>query len=278
MTPARSKPTGVQAQGWKGRLNLEFETAGNRTVVRRTHSGPISMQRTLYPESDVAHVYMLHPPGGVVGGDSLQVNVSCQSGAAGLMTTPGANKFYRSAGDTAHVSQMLNILGGSIEWFPQENIFFNDSRAALFTKINVQKQASVAWWEVNCFGRGAGADRFERGSIETVFELCREQKLLLRERLHIDGKSSIQSAPGLRGNTVTATLVLTPIEKESVEIARNLLSGLTEFVASWFDNLLIIRFLGQSSEVAKQGLSSVWSELRMALNGRKPVYPRIWHT
>ncbi len=54
--------------GWKANLSLEFKATALRTVIsKREHKGPLAIQRPFYPEDDVCHVYLLHPPGGVVG-------------------------------------------------------------------------------------------------------------------------------------------------------------------------------------------------------------------
>jgi len=104
---------------WNAAIELEFLSGPKRTFVKRKHVGPLGMQRALYPENDVCHVYLLHPPGGVVGGDSLNVQTNSHEGSYGFVTTPGATKFYRSVGETAHVNQTLHVGSGNLEWFPQ---------------------------------------------------------------------------------------------------------------------------------------------------------------
>src|SRR3954471_15398906 len=85
--------------GWEASLDLEFATQGTRTfLARRASVGPLVVQRPFYPEGDVCHVYVVHPPGGVVGGDRLDLNIRARSGAHALITTPAATKFYRSDG------------------------------------------------------------------------------------------------------------------------------------------------------------------------------------
>jgi len=114
--PTALKELPATQSSWAATLNCRFESAGSRTVVRREHTAPLSIQRPFSPEAEVAHVYLLHPPGGVVGGDQLSINATCDNNAAGLITTPGANKFYRSNGQVAKVAQHLEIQGGSLEW------------------------------------------------------------------------------------------------------------------------------------------------------------------
>ena len=84
--------------GWVARLALRFEQRAGRTVLaHRSHEGPLAVQKPFYPEGDVCHVYLLHPPGGVVGGDRLTIEIEVASDAHAVITTPAAGKFYRSA-------------------------------------------------------------------------------------------------------------------------------------------------------------------------------------
>lgn len=61
--------------GWLAEIFLRYEL--KRGVTRLTdkqHIGPLMVQRPFYPEQGIAHTYLLHPPGGVVGGiNSLSI-------------------------------------------------------------------------------------------------------------------------------------------------------------------------------------------------------------
>ena len=70
---------------WDAALDLGFEARRGRTVLtRRERSGPLAVQNVLYPEGDAAHVVVLHPPGGMVGGDQLRIAFECDAGAVAL--------------------------------------------------------------------------------------------------------------------------------------------------------------------------------------------------
>ena len=118
--------TDHQKIGWSANLSLGFQLIEDKTVLaHRARKGPLAVQRPFYPEGGTCHVYLLHPPGGVVGGDSIIINAKVGNQAEALVTTPGATKFYRSAGSIAFQNQNLSISkDGCFEWFPQENIFF----------------------------------------------------------------------------------------------------------------------------------------------------------
>jgi len=122
---------------WQADLALDFAPrAGKTRLIASQRRGPLTVQRAFYPEGNVNHTYLLHPPGGVVGGDELNININVQGGGQVLLTTPGATKFYRSAGPQALVKQSLHIAdGATLEWMPLESIFFPATNAAIKQKF-----------------------------------------------------------------------------------------------------------------------------------------------
>lgn len=268
----------TSSKHWNARLDISLEKGPDRTIVRRNHTGPLAIQRPYYPEGMPAHVYLLHPPGGVVAHDNLQINVSCEAGSHGLVSTPGATKFYRSDSGLARAFQSIKCNRGSLEWFPQENIFFNGCLAQLQTRLNLSGASSLAWWEINCFGRPQGKAPFETGSVENTMELTIDSNLVLRDRLVVNEDHPVSTSCGLRGNNVVGTLLLTPLHAEAIESARSILMDKDAFSATTFNSVLIIRYLGDSSEEAKSGFIKVWSGLRRSLNGTTAMMPRIWAT
>ena len=171
--------------GWRGHLALQFSAEEGRTVLsRRMRSGPLSVQRPFYPERGGMHVYILHPPGGVVGGDILEIEADVGDGAEVLMTTPGAAKLYRSAGGTAGIRNTLEV-SGNLEWMPQENIFFNGAHVRQRTHVALAADAGFIGWEIHCLGRIACGEQFDRGSLDLGINIVRDGHPLLVERLRI---------------------------------------------------------------------------------------------
>ena len=104
---------------WQARLALQFERRDARTVlVRRAHEGPLVVQKPLYPEGDgVCQCIIIHPPGGIAGGDRLDLDIEAGAGAFTQLTTPGAAKWYRAGGHEASANTRIRAGPGAVvEW------------------------------------------------------------------------------------------------------------------------------------------------------------------
>jgi urease accessory protein len=269
--------------GWEAQLELGFEARAGRTVlVRRTHRGPLVVQRPFYPEGGVCHVYLLHPPGGVVGGDQLTVNANVESGGQALITTPAAGKFYRSCGPTATLRQLLRVQSGSaLEWLPQETILFAGCQLNMATRVELAADARFIGWEVLCLGRPAANESYSTGACRQRFELWRDGEPILVERALLQGESPMLAAPwGLAGRSVTGTMVATSAGKVQLELVREAVHGRDDdlFSATLLGDVLLCRFLGRQAEAARECFAAAWTAIRPSLLQRQACVPRIWNT
>jgi len=268
---------------WKARLSLVFGIKNQRTILKnREHFGPLVVQRPFYPEGPVCHVYLIHPPGGVVGGDKLSINVELQPGSHTLITTPSAGKFYRSDDLKGSQTQQLKVAKDSLlEWFPQENIFFNACKSEIKTEIKLESNALFCGWEINCLGRPAASEKFMQGSITQKINIYRDDRPVFLERTELHGDSELlYSAAGLKSHVVLATFIATGIDKKTADELQEKWHERTErdFSISLINDVLVCRFLGDCAEFAKQGFTEIWTAVRMKQKKLNPCKPRIWST
>jgi urease accessory protein len=265
------------AAPWKAELALRFERAGGRSVLAaRRHDGPLVVQKPLYPEGEaVCHAIVVHPPAGIAGGDELELSLDAGRGAHALLTTPGAGKWYRSAGPRAR--QRLDFAvapGACLEWLPQETIVFDGALAALESEVRLARDARYVGWEILCLGRTGSGERFSRGEIRLDNRLYLDGKLAWLERGRVEGGGALLDSPaGLRSQPVCATLLAAGAQFDLA--ACRAIEGLA---VTQLSGVLVARHLGDSSERAKQLLARLWAVLRPALAGREAVEPRIWRT
>ncbi|WP_250667740.1 urease accessory protein UreD, partial [Escherichia coli] len=142
-------------KGWQATLDLRFQQAGGKTVLASAqHVGPLTVQRPFYPEEETCHLYLLHPPGGIVGGDELTISAHLDPGCHTLITMPGASKFYRSSGAQALLRQQLTLAPqATLEWLPQDAIFFPGANARLSTTFHLCASSTLLAWDLLCLGR-----------------------------------------------------------------------------------------------------------------------------
>lgn len=274
--------------GWLGRLSLRLESTPNGTqLARSAHEGPLRIQRVFYPEGGACpHIYLLHPPGGVVGGDRLETSVELAENAQVLLTTPAAQKLYRSAGAASEIVNRLSLGPGStLEWLPSETLAFSSAQARSTTRVELALGAAFVGWEISCYGMPARSERFERGRVVSRFELYREQAPLLIEAMELgEGAGPLDDAYALRGQPVVATLYAVPpngsIESSLVDATRSALEGAAPNLCSVtsLDELLVVRALGPNVEGVRSLFIRAWQVLRPALLARAAVLPRVWAT
>jgi urease accessory protein len=268
--------------GWGASLGLEFEKRGARTVLaRRVSSGPLVVQRPFYPEGEVCHVYVVHPPGGVVGGDRLELSVWAREGAHALVTTPAATKFYRSDGRVARQGQEIEARGAIVEWLPQETIVFPEARARIATRVRLSEGARFVGWEIACYGRPASGMAFAGGCVAQDFELWVDGAPRVLDRLRLDGEGqSMRAAFGLAGQPVLGTLFAYPGDEALLAMARAVME--TEVMASaactCVDGVLVCRASGAQTDAVRRLFTAVWGAVRPVVAGRAAVAPRIWAT
>lgn len=269
---------------WRARLRLSLARQGERTVLAgREHSGPLTVQRPFHPEgpAGACHIYLLHPPGGVVGGDVLDVAIHAGPDSRALITTPAANKLYRSAGPCAQLTQTLRVhAGAQLEWLPQPTIAFAGVHARVATQVDLAPGGRFIGWEIVCLGRPDSGERYA-GRLGMALELWQDGAPLWLERARYDGTALLDAPFGLRGHCVSGTLLATPVAAEeilgavraAVDAHAGVLAG-----ASIVGGVLALRVLGSQAEIVQRALTDAWAALRPAVLGRPALAPRIWAT
>jgi urease accessory protein len=251
------------------------------------HDGPLRVLRSLYPEgSGVCHQVLVHPPGGLVGGDRLAIELVVDAGAHALITSAGASRFYRSAGALAEQDATLHLAAGArAEWLPLETIAYDGCLARNRLRFTLAEDAQVFGWDLLALGLPAAAQPFARGH----FEQHIEWPGIWRERGFIDAadRRLLASPLGLGGHSVSATLWFasgaafdTNRRAALLDAARavtpeaSVISGAT----APNERMLVLRALAGSVEPAMRLLRGVWAAWRQEAWGLAGDAPRVWRT
>lgn len=272
-------------EGWKGFLSFSFVDQNGRTVVKdKQHLGPLVLQRPYYQEINRPTVLILHPPGGVAGGDQLELKVDFKPCSKGMISTPAATKFYRSEKWLASQVQTIHLSETTeAEWLPQETLFFNRCKVNNTLKFELDSPDNkLIAWDIVGLGRPASGEGFEQGELIQSLELRIAKKLMFIDRLRfIPENGVLKSSAGLDSHTLFATALF---YHNDVESQKKLLEALQ--VVEWpllvgvtmLGNLIVLRVLAGELDEIKSVLFRAWTIARPSVLGLPVVKPRIWNT
>ena len=274
---------------WHARLHLAYQQEAARTVARFRHDGPLRILQSLYPEGDtVCHNVLVHPPGGLVGGDTLDIDIEAADGSHGLITTPGASRFYRSEGELALQRTRIRLAAGArLEWLPLEAICYSGCQAENRLSIEITPGAELIGWDVTALGLPNANQPFERGTYLQHIEV--PGVWLERGRIDAADQRLLQSPLGFGGHRCIASLFFvsgspaTRARREALLAhARTLLEahGLSNSAGATSPHaeIVVLRVLTPVVEPAMQLLRQVWQAWRAELWELPAATPRIWAT
>ena len=275
--------------GWRGTLALAYRRRGDQTIVHDRHDGPLRVLRSLHPEGPgVCHSVLVHPPGGIVGGDVLQLDVTLAGGAHALLTTPGATRFYRSAGATAEQSLAVHADADSrLEWLPLETLAYSGCLATNRMRFDLQRGAEMIGWDVTALGLPASALPFEAGSFTQSIEL--PGRWVERGIVRADDRRLLDSPLGWAGQRVLGILwfaagsALEPSRRDALlaaarEVVRDDALAASSGATSPQASVVVLRTLAPGVEPAMSLLRKVWSAWRRLAWDLDASPPRVWRT
>lgn len=275
--------------GWHGHLKLDYRRTAHKTVVHDEHNGPLRILQSLYPEGDaICHNVLVHPPGGVVGGDVLQISANLASGSHALITTPGATRFYRSAGELAQQSLTARVADEArLEWLPLETILYRNTLAENRMRFELAPGAEMIGWDVLALGLPASSEAFDAGRYTQQIELPG----VWLERGTIDGTDTrlLQSPLAWAGHSVLATMwfaagqAIAPARRdELLGAAREATEAhplkATAGSSAPHAEVVVLRALAHRVEPAMGLLTEVWKRWRALAWSLPATPPRVWRT
>ena len=272
---------------WRADLKLDYTLESQRTVVRYLHQGPLRILQSLYPEGDqICHNVLVHPPGGLVGGDTLDIQVTVAEGAHGLVSTPGATRFYKSGGHPALQQVVAHLADNAkLEWLPLEAIAYNDCEATNRAIFNLAPSAELITWDVTALGLPSSDMAFTQGHFQQHLEIPG----VWLERGNIRGEDTrwLNSPLGLAGGKCLASLVFasgraidSDRTTQALEAAREVIEShplrLQAGITCAHPQVIVLRVMSPLVEPTMDLLKKVWAVWRHTLWALPSTPPRIW--
>jgi len=284
---------------WLARLDLCIDYHQRKSRLKKNAGvGPLRLLRPYYPEGpEHIHLYLVHPPGGLVCGDQLMVNIHLERGAQALVTTPSAGKIYRSDQRNSRQTQTTVIHcaeATNFEWLPQETIVYSGANGVQNLVLETEQDSSFVLWEITALGRPAVSKPFNKGTFQQSLQINLRSLPVFVEKLYINAQSHLPDAPwGLDKHPVYATMLIGYLAAELQQLIGKLREDktITDIVSAnktqgqqlrWTvtskDKMIVVRVLAQQSEPVKAIFHRVWAMCRPLLHGKQPYHPRIWST
>ena len=273
---------------WHARLHLDYTREGDRSVARFGHDGPLRILQSLWPEGEaVCHNVLVHPPGGLVGGDTLAIEVTAGDGSHGLVTTPGASRFYRSEGEAAVQDVHLRLAAGArLEWLPLEALYYSGCRAENRLRMRLDPGAQLLGWDVAALGLPQAGQPFARGSVLQHLEV--EGAWLERGRIAAEDARLMDGPLGLAGHRCLGSLFFAAGEELPRQLREDLLEaaraaiGVHALAASAGatapgPRIVVVRVLAPLVEPAMQLLKAIRRAWRPLLWNIPGPEPRGWN-
>lgn len=270
---------------WLAKLSLSYERTSIGTVLKKSlHEGPLRVQKALFPEgNDICHSIIIHPPAGIAGGDTLEIDVFVGAECHTVLSTPSASKWYKSFKNPATQSIQFDLgAGAKLDWLPQENLFFKGADAKVFTKLNLQSSSSFIGWDAAMLGRHASGEEWSKGHVHMRNQIYRDGKLLWIENGQIDAEDLYyKSLPQIGSWPVFATLwavgpACSRTLAESLSIIMPWTDALRAGVTYLPQGVLLARAVSNDIELTRNWMINTWSILRPLVHGVPAKSLRLW--
>lgn len=287
-------------------MALKVGRQAERTVLKALrHEGPVRLQKLFWPEgASPAHAILLHPPGAMAGGDTLELDVQAEEGSGLVITTPGAGKWYRSRSSALQRMRFRVANGACIEWMPQETLVHDGARMDARSTWELAAGARAAALDILVFGRRESGERCKElaltlaSRIEIAGRLAYLDRVLLGTSanfpgvdLHLKGAAVLgeHHVSGLLwayapefGASPDGASRFTPLHDalETIFTTLEALGGENLHLgASCLPcGLVLVRAVGSDTEPLRKSLQQAWSLLRPLIRAKAACVPRIWNT
>jgi urease accessory protein len=272
---------------WIGHLQLDYRRDGPRTVALDRHQGPLRVLQRLYPEGDaICHHVLVHPPGGIVGGDQLAIDATLATGTHALITTPGATRFYRSAGPLATQTLHARVAAGArLEWLPLETLAYSGCRAANTLRFDLAPGAQMIGWDLLALGLPAADQGFDSGEIHQTVSVT--GRWLEQGRVAASDRTLLDSPLGWAGQRALATLWCAAGDGFDAALREQLLDDARACIAASplsaragasaaDDGVVVLRALAPRTEALFTLARAVRAAWRRRLWGLADCPPRLW--
>ena len=289
-------------KSWIGKCYLEFfnissaNDLNNKTIFKSKFSAPYKILKSINDDEGRCILPLIHTAGGIVGGDVLELEMLLNNDTKVLLTTTSAQKIYGSVGiskinpDGIYSIQKNNfrILNNShLEYIPQESIIFSNGLFSQETNVRLAYDSSFLYSDLVRLGRTSVSESIEKGVFRSKLRIKREDESFEDWEFidQIELNSNIFKArSGMDGLPVFGSIIWVckknfpkrNIDELVKEIKKICLDINSEISISYLENGISLRFLGNSTQEARNYYFSISKKIRNISGFSEPNYHGVW--
>jgi urease accessory protein len=273
-------PDELRSVGRVGELSLDYERRGRETILAHSRcSSPWHLSPSItLDDTGCAYQPLLNPSGGLVGGDRLSVLATLGPGTHVLISTPSANRVYRSLSEPCIQTVELHLeAGATLEWVPLVTIPYTGSRFQQRISVRLAAGATCLLWDAMASGRVARCERWVFDSYDNeirigtasghrVIERMRVARADLPAGIRLIEEWDYVASLFLIGDAVSPESVKELEERIRVcldEQPGRILGGVSEPAALG----LVVKLVARTAPDLKTVLEGLWGVIRSVLWG-----------
>ena len=269
----------------KGRVDIRFRRRGDRTTLADLYqSGSAKARFPRVFDGRPPEAVLINLAGGLTGGDCFQQTVDLEDESHAVVTTQAAEKIYRASegAEPALISNALTVNSATLEWLPQETIFFDGGRLTRRLHATLTEDARLLACEATVFGRKAMGETARHGFFRDDWRVTIGNRLAFADGFCLDGaiQSCLDRPTIARGGRALATVVFVDASAEALlERAQALLADHREegrrAAVSQLGHVLIARFIAADGVLLRTMLIPYIETIRAAA-GLPGGMPKLW--
>ena len=287
---------------WEGNCFLNFfnnkASLGNvdKTIFKSKSTSPYKVLKSNHDKEGRCILPILHTAGGLVGGDLLEFEANLEENSKVLLTTSSAQKVYGSVGRSkinpegifSKQKNLITILDNShLEYLPQETIIFANGLYEQKFKVTISETSSFLFTDLIRLGRSSSGESIESGVFRSKLEVMRNNDLY-DDWEYVDqielSKESYEAKSGMNYMPVFGSLIWICEKDFSKSKINNLVENIKKIFYKSDNHLSIgilengisVRFLGNSSQDARECFFCIWKQIRAVCGFCEPKYQGVW--
>jgi urease accessory protein len=274
----------TESVGRVGELRLEYAKRDHQTVITRSYcTTPWHLLPPIYlDETGSAYTLLVNPSGGLVGGDGLSIDMNLDRDAHVLISSPSANRVYRSEGKLSEQIITLTVGPGAIlEWLPEHTIPFAGSRFRQSIHATLASGATIVLWDALASGRMARDERWAFTDLENEIHITTASGEALVERYALEPASDLGCVGLVEEwdyvasfyivNDAVSPEIWAELESKCAAMLENLPGQVLGGVSTPPVPGLAIKLLARTAPDLTHMLDLLWAKVREALWNLPPV-------